>query len=173
MAGRIPQTFIDDLLNRIDIVDVIDAELPLKKTGRDYQALCPFHNEKTPSFTVSQAKQFYHCFGCGVHGSAFGFLMAHRGLSFVEAIEEAAHSIGLEVPYEGEDAPTRVDNTGLYEMLAKAQQFYAQQLRMHPHRMRAVDYLKSRGLKRRYRKTIRHWFRPGFLGRAAHRVGNK
>jgi DNA primase len=87
VAGRIPQTFIDDLLNRVDIVDIIDSELPLKKTGRDYQALCPFHGEKTPSFTVSQEKQFYHCFGCGAHGSALGFLMNHRGLSFVEAMQ--------------------------------------------------------------------------------------
>ncbi len=146
MPGRIPQTFIDDLLNRVDIVDIIDAELPLKKTGRDYQALCPFHGEKTPSFTVSQEKQFYHCFGCGAHGSALGFLMNHRGLSFVEAIEEAARGVGLEVPHDAGTVTPKVDHSPLYEVLENAQQFFAQQLKTHSDRDRAVSYLKSRGL---------------------------
>jgi len=100
MAGRIPQNFIDDLLNRVDIVEVIDARVPLKKAGREYQACCPFHNEKTPSFTVSPGKQFYHCFGCGAHGSAIGFLMDYEHLEFPDAIEELARSVGLEVPHE-------------------------------------------------------------------------
>jgi len=139
VAGRIPQTFIDDLLNRIDIVDIIDHDVPLKKTGRDYSALCPFHTEKSPSFTVSQEKQFYHCFGCGAHGSAFGFLMNHRGLSFVEAIEEAAHSVGLEVPHEGPLTATKTDYSPLYDTLDRAQQFFVQQLKTHPDRDRAVD----------------------------------
>ncbi len=148
MAGRIPQTFIDDLLNRVDIVDIIDADLPLKKTGRDYQALCPFHGEKTPSFTVSQEKQFYHCFGCGAHGSALGFLMNHRGLSFVEAVEEAARSVGLEVPREdgGENAAPKIDYSPLYDVLNRAQAFFAAQLKSHPDRDRPVEYLKARGL---------------------------
>lgn len=146
MPGRIPQTFIDDLLNRVDIVDIIDAELPLKKTGRDYQALCPFHNEKTPSFTVSQEKQFYHCFGCGAHGSALGFLMNHRGLSFVEAIEEAARGVGLEVPHDAGTIAPKADHAPLYEILERAQQFFVQQLKTHSDRDRAVSYLKSRGL---------------------------
>lgn len=146
MPGRIPQSFIDDLLNRVDIVDIIDSDLPLKKTGRDYQALCPFHSEKTPSFTVSQEKQFYHCFGCGAHGSALGFLMNHRGLSFVEAIEEAAHGVGLEVPHEdGVHAP-KIDYSPLYEILERAQKFFVEQLKTHSDRNRAIDYLKSRGL---------------------------
>ncbi|HCU89465.1 MAG TPA: DNA primase [Gammaproteobacteria bacterium] len=146
VPGRIPQNFIDDLLNRVDIVDIIDSDLPLKKTGRDYQALCPFHSEKTPSFTVSQEKQFYHCFGCGAHGSALGFLMNHRGLSFVEAIEEAARTVGLEVPHEdGVHAP-KIDYSPLYEMLERAQNFFVEQLKTHNDRNRAIDYLKSRGL---------------------------
>ncbi|MDA0821122.1 MAG: CHC2 zinc finger domain-containing protein [Proteobacteria bacterium] len=122
MAGRIPQSFINDLLARVDIVDIIDSELPLKKTGRDFQALCPFHGEKTPSFTVSQEKQFYHCFGCGAHGSALGFLMEHKGLSFVEAITEAARGVGLEVPYEGGETPTTpsVDYSPIYAILSPA-----------------------------------------------------
>ena len=148
MAGRIPQAFIDDLLNRVDIVDIIDSDIPLKKTGRDYQALCPFHGEKTPSFTVSQEKQFYHCFGCGAHGSAIGFIMNHRGLSFVEAIEEAARSVGLEVPYEGGGEPTapKIDYSPIYAVLDEAQRYFSRQLRTHPDRDRAVNYLKSRGL---------------------------
>ncbi|MFP6682872.1 MAG: DNA primase [Gammaproteobacteria bacterium] len=146
MPGRIPQTFIDDLLNRVDIVDIIDAELPLRKTGRDYQALCPFHNEKTPSFTVSQEKQFYHCFGCGAHGSALGFLMNHRGLSFVEAIEEAARGVGLEVPHDAGTIAPKANHAPLYEILERAQQFFVQQLKTHSDRDRAVSYLKSRGL---------------------------
>jgi len=97
MAGRIPQQFIDDLLARTDVVDVIDSLLPLKKKGANYSACCPFHNEKTPSFTVSQDKQFYHCFGCGVSGSAIGFLMDYSHLSFVEAIEELASRAGVDV----------------------------------------------------------------------------
>ena len=88
MAGRIPQSFIDELLTRTDIVEVIDERVPLKKAGREYKACCPFHNEKTPSFTVSQTKQFYHCFGCGEHGTAISFLMDYEHMEFVEAVEE-------------------------------------------------------------------------------------
>ena len=160
MAGRIPQTFIDDLLNRVDIVDIIDSELPLKKTGRDYQALCPFHGEKTPSFTVSQEKQFYHCFGCGAHGSALGFLMNHRGLSFVEAIEEAASSVGLEVPREDGVAAPKIDYSPLYAILERAQQFFVQQLKTHSDRDRAVSYLKSRGLSGAIAKQFGIGFAP-------------
>src|SRR5574339_1213304 len=97
MAGRIPQNFIDDLLARADIVEIIDARVPLKKAGRDYVACCPFHNEKTPSFSVSPSKQFYHCFGCGAHGTAVGFLMEYNGLGFVDAIKELAQSVGMTV----------------------------------------------------------------------------
>ena len=102
MAGLIPQQFIDDLLNRVDIVEVIDSRVPLKKKGKEYMACCPFHSEKTPSFTVSQNKQFYNCFGCKANGPAIGFLMEYEHLSFPEAIEELARSQGIEDPYEGE-----------------------------------------------------------------------
>ena len=101
MAGRIPQSFIDEVIARVDIVDVIDAQVPLKKAGKDYVACCPFHQEKTPSFTVSGEKQFYHCFGCGAHGTAIGFLMDYGHVDFVEAVHELAARVGMEVPREG------------------------------------------------------------------------
>lgn len=107
MKGSIPRPFIDDLLTKSDIVDVINTRVKLKKAGRDYQACCPFHHEKTPSFTVSQKKQFYHCFGCGAHGNAISFLMDYDKLEFIEAIEELAAMAGLEIPYE-----KRVNHSG-------------------------------------------------------------
>lgn len=145
MAGRIPASFIDELLHRVDIVDLINSRVPLKKGGKDYQACCPFHDEKTPSFTVSREKQFYHCFGCGAHGSAIGFLMEYDQMEFVEAIEELAAREGLQVPREaGPDQGP--DYRPLYATLAKAAQFYQKQLRTHPEAQRAIDYIKQRGL---------------------------
>ena len=147
MSGRIPQSFIDDLLARVDIVEVIDSRVPLKKAGRDYTACCPFHNEKTPSFSVSQAKQFYHCFGCGAHGSAIGFLMEYEHLEFVEAIEELARGLGLEVPRETGGAPRPSDDSQrLYALLERADRYFRRQLREHPQASKAVAYLKQRGL---------------------------
>jgi DNA primase len=146
MSGRIPQAFIDDLLTRTDIIDVIDARVPLKKAGREYKACCPFHNEKTPSFTVSQVKQFYHCFGCGAHGTAISFLMEYEHMEFVEAIEELAHMTGLEVPREKSPDATPPPTQHLYTVLGEVSRFYRQQLRNHPQATRAVDYLKHRGL---------------------------
>ncbi len=151
MAGRIPQQFIDDLVSRVDIVEIIDTRVPLKKAGREYHACCPFHNEKTPSFTVSPAKQFYHCFGCGAHGTALGFLMEYEHLDFVEAVEELAKMQGLEVPREGPQGgvPPRKEPEGskqLYPLLSRAEQFFRQQLRSHPDAGRAIEYLKGRGL---------------------------
>ncbi|MCG8016297.1 MAG: DNA primase [Candidatus Thiodiazotropha sp. 'RUGA'] len=145
MAGKIPTHFIDQLLNRVDIVDVINRRVPLKKAGKEFQACCPFHDEKTPSFTVSPSKQFYHCFGCGAHGSAIGFLMEYDNLGFVEAVEELAQSAGLEVPREGgiEQGP---DLRPLYELMEKAARFYQHQLKHHAESPAAVDYLKSRGM---------------------------
>jgi DNA primase len=140
--GRIPQSFIDELIARADIVEIIGARVPLKKSGREYKACCPFHNEKTPSFWVSPDKQFYHCFGCGKHGTAVGFLMDHDHLAFPEAVEELATRLGLEVPREGGAAPRRADEP-LYELLASVARFYAESLAREA---RAGDYLVRRGL---------------------------
>jgi len=147
MAGRIPSSFIDELLARADIVDVIDSRVQLKKAGREYHACCPFHNEKTPSFTVSPDKQFYHCFGCGAHGSALGFLMEYEHLGFVEAVEELASGVGMPVPREaGTGAPAEKSHQDLYPVMEKVAAFYRQQLRQHVDAARATDYLKGRGL---------------------------
>ena len=140
----IPQSFIQELLARVDVVDVVARHVKLRKAGANFLGLCPFHAEKSPSFTVSPAKQFYHCFGCGAHGSAIGFLMEHAGLSYVDAIHELAQSVGLTVPDEpsaGREAP-RAD-PGLLELMAAAARFYRLRLRDSP---RAIDYLKGRGL---------------------------
>jgi len=145
MAGKIPAHFIDELLNRVDIVDLINGRVPLKKAGKDYQACCPFHNEKTPSFTVSREKQFYHCFGCGAHGTAIGFLMEYDNLGFVDSIEELAGKAGLEVPREGRDE-SGPDYRPLYATLDQAARFFQWQLRKHPDAGKAVGYLKQRGL---------------------------
>ncbi len=147
MAGRIPPHFIDELLTRVDIVDVIDGRVALRKAGREYTACCPFHDEKTPSFTVSREKQFYHCFGCGAHGSAIGFLMEYEHMGFVEVVEELAGLVALEMPREAGSAPSADrGNQDLYEVLEKAADYYRQQLRRHPQAQRAQDYLKGRGL---------------------------
>jgi DNA primase len=149
MAGRIPPAFIDELLSRVDIVEVIDARVPLKKAGREYEACCPFHGEKTPSFKVSPTKQFYHCFGCGVHGTAIGFLMEFDHLDFVEAIEELAKQAGVTVPYEqGQRATPQQQQAKLnqYDLMTQCDRFYRQQLRQHPQASVAVEYLKGRGL---------------------------
>lgn len=143
--GRIPQNFIDELIARADIVEVIGARVPLKKAGREYKACCPFHNEKTPSFWVSPDKQFYHCFGCGKHGTVLGFLMDYDHMAFPEAVEELAGRLGLEVPHEGpagSSATPRADEP-LYGLTARVAAFYAQNLARDG---RARDYLTRRGL---------------------------
>ncbi len=149
MAGRIPQQFIDDLVSRVDIVETIDARVPLRKAGREFVARCPFHDEKTPSFTVSRDKQFYHCFGCGAHGTAIGFLMDYAHMSFVEAIQELAGQIGMEVPSTGSSLQAGADHSGLYRILEEAAAFFRAQLREHSAAGRAVAYLKGRGLSGR------------------------
>ncbi|MBK1644550.1 DNA primase [Thiocapsa imhoffii] len=146
MSGRIPTEFIDALLARTDIVDVIGTRVALKKAGKDYQARCPFHDEKTPSFTVSPEKQFYHCFGCGAHGTAIGFLLEHDRLSFREAIEELAQRAGLEVPVAGASSAPGPDLQPLYDLHEQVRDLYRDQLRQHPSARRAVEYLKARGL---------------------------
>ena len=150
MKGSIPRTFIDDILTKVNIVDLINTRVKLKKAGRDYQACCPFHHEKTPSFTVSDKKQFYHCFGCGAHGNAISFLMEYDKLEFLEAVEELAGFLGLEIPYE--KRPHFNDNgkqvnfqtkRNLYELMQEIAKFYQQQL---PLNIPAQSYLQQRGL---------------------------
>ncbi|EIA1340641.1 DNA primase [Vibrio parahaemolyticus] len=155
MAGHIPRSFIDDLLARLDIVDIIDARVKLKKKGKNYGACCPFHNEKTPSFSVSQEKQFYHCFGCGAHGNAIDFMMEFERLEFVEAIEELASYLGLDIPREqrsggggqfksGPQASSS-EKRSLYDLMGSIAQFYRNQLKQ-PSSKVAIEYLKDRGL---------------------------
>lgn len=141
----IPESFIQELINRVDIVDVIDKSVPLKKAGANYSACCPFHNEKSPSFTVSPTKQFYHCFGCGAHGTALGFLMEYQGLGFVEAVHELAKMVGMIVPQETrENAKAEAKLIpGLQESLQQASDYYRAELKKSP---RAIEYLKGRGL---------------------------
>ncbi len=159
MAGRIPQHFIDDLLARVDIVDVVSARVPLTKAGHEFKARCPFHDEKTPSFWVSPAKQFFHCFGCGAHGTAVGFLMDYEHLEFPEAIEELASLAGVEVPRE--DSQRRgPDNGPLYDVLERAASWFERQLREHPQGSRAVEYLKGRGLTGEIAQAFRVGFAP-------------
>ena len=148
MAGLIPQSFIDDLLHRADIVDVIDKRVALKKSGKNYSACCPFHNEKSPSFSVQPEKQFYYCFGCGVGGNAIGFIMNFDSVDFPQAVETLARDNGIEVPREESKAATqrRAENAEIYSLLEEASVYYQQQLRTHDGRAAAVDYLKGRGL---------------------------
>ncbi|PIE24859.1 MAG: DNA primase [Neptuniibacter caesariensis] len=163
MAGRIPQNFIDDLLARINIIDVLDGRVQkLKRTGKNYSGLCPFHKEKTPSFTANQEKQFYYCFGCGAGGNALGFLMDYENLSFPEAVEELAKIAGMEVPRE--DSPHQRERdlrlSKLYELLKAASDYYEQQLKEHQSRSDAVNYLKSRGLSGQAAKAFGIGFAP-------------
>jgi len=146
MRGRIPREFIDELLARLDVVEVIDRRVPLKKAGKDFKACCPFHNEKTPSFTVSRPKQFYHCFGCGVSGTAITFLMEFEHLSFPEAVEELAGEAGLEVPDTGPARSGDNPTLPLLEILGEANRYYKDQLRSHRDASTTIAYLKQRGL---------------------------
>lgn len=163
MAGRIPQHFIDDLLARVNIVDVIDSRVKLKRAGKNYHALCPFHKERSPSFTVSPDKQFYYCFGCGAGGNALGFLMEYERLSFPEAVEELARLAGMEVPREN-DRPADLAREQRVKtqisLLEQASTFYQQQLRSGEQRQRAVDYLKQRGLSGQTAARFRIGYAP-------------
>ena len=146
MRGRIPREFIDELLARLDVVEVINRRVPLKKAGKDFKACCPFHNEKTPSFTVSRPKQFYHCFGCGVSGTAITFLMEFEHLSFPEAVEELAGEAGLEVPDTGPARSGDNPTLPLLEILGEVSRYYKDQLRSHTDASTTIAYLKQRGL---------------------------
>ena len=154
----IPESFIQELLSRIDVVDIIDKRITLKKAGANFVACCPFHQEKTPSFTVSPSKQFYHCFGCGEHGSAISFLIEYEGLSFVEAVNELANSIGLKVP---NDAPPKLEKNSEYvnleDAIKTASVFYQKQLRESPE---AISYLKARGLTGQIAKEFSIGYAP-------------
>ena len=156
----IPQSFIADLLNRVDIVEVVGRHVTLKKAGANYQGLCPFHNEKSPSFSVSPTKQFYHCFGCGAHGSAISFLMEHSGLTYVDAIEDLARSAGLTVPHEErrpQDLAKQKQALALSEVMSPAADWYKQQLKVTP---RAIEYLKNRGLSGEVAKRFNLGYAP-------------
>lgn len=175
----IPRSFIDDLLNRVDIVDAIDRHVPLKKAGTNYVACCPFHSEKTPSFTVSPTKQFYHCFGCGAHGNAIGFMIEYGGLSFVEAVHNLAASVGMPVPeqavesfsgqFDADGSPDAAENSyrgrdagispqDLLDALQTATRFYREQLKTSE---KAIDYLKKRGLSGKTAARFSIGYAPG------------
>lgn len=159
MAGLIPQNFIDDLISRSDIVEVINARVPLKRKGKEFTACCPFHNEKTPSFTVSENKQFYYCFGCHAKGNVIGFLMDYEHLSYVDAIESLAADQHLDVPHE-EDSRShqqRQDKQPFYDILKQASELFQQQLKISD---RAIDYLKQRGLSGEVARQFKIGYAP-------------
>lgn len=163
MAGRIPQHFIDQLLNRIDVVDLIDGYVPLKKAGANYKACCPFHSEKSPSFTVSPSKQFYHCFGCGANGTAISFLMEYDHMEFREAIEKLASSAGMDIPEESQAyTPKKTTSEGidLYKLMGQVSEFYQHNLKNHADKSQAIDYLKKRGLSGEIAKRFGLGFAP-------------
>ena len=164
----IPQSFIQDLLARVDIVEVIERYLPLKKGGANYFACCPFHGEKSASFSVSPTKQFYHCFGCGVHGSAISFLMEYSGLGFVDAVKELASGVGMEVPQD--DFTPKHDRSreqSLTEQMAQAARFYKEQLKRSPVANRLPERPRP---DRRDRRPLRPRLRPGRLAVLASRL---
>ncbi|HXP64661.1 MAG TPA: DNA primase [Steroidobacteraceae bacterium] len=142
MTGRIPDSFLDELVSRSDIVDVISARVPLKKAGREYKACCPFHNEKSPSFSVSAEKQFYHCFGCGAHGTVIGFLMQYEKMEFLDAVADLAQRAGLELPREAQ-AQKDPGSADLHELMLRAARFFEQNLADNP---RAQTYVQRRGI---------------------------
>src|SRR6202046_104149 len=142
MTGRIPDSFLDELVSRSDIVDIISARVPLKKAGREYKACCPFHNEKSPSFSVSADKQFYHCFGCGAHGTVIGFLMQYEKMEFLDAVADLAQRAGLEVPREAQ-SPRDTGSMDLHEIMGRASRFFEQNLADNA---RAHEYVERRGI---------------------------
>ena len=172
MAGRIPQNFIDDLVTRADIVEVVNARVPLKKKGKEYTACCPFHNEKTPSFTVSDSKQFYHCFGCGAHGTALGFIMEYENLDFVDAIEALAAEYNLDVPRESGHfnySENKDTKQPLYDILEKSSELFKQELKKSD---RAIAYLQQRGLSGDIAKTYQIGYAPDGWNFLTDKLGN-
>jgi DNA primase len=177
MSGRIPKHFIDDLLARVDIVDLIDSHVPLKKTGANYVARCPFHSEKTPSFSVNRNKQFFHCFGCGASGNAIGFLMDFNHLDFVEAVEDLATFAGVEVPREAVDfngtKPKQENANDLYDLLEQVAAYYERCLRTQETGKKAVNYLKSRGINDELAKAFMLGYAPDEWQALANRFDQK
>ncbi|MBE8596200.1 DNA primase [Xenorhabdus sp. BG5] len=174
MAGRIPRAFINDLLARTDIIDLIDVRVPLKKKGKNHQACCPFHNEKTPSFTVNGDKQFYHCFGCGAHGNVIDFLMNYDRLDFVESIEELAAMHGLEVPYEAGSGISQIERhqrQNLYQLMEKLNSFYQHSLNT-PSAQSARQYLAQRGLSEEIIQRFAIGFAPAGWNNALKRFAH-
>ncbi len=174
MSGRIPREFIDDLLVRVDIVDLIDSHVPLKKAGSSYVARCPFHTEKSPSFSVNRKKQFYHCFGCGVGGNAISFLIEFSHLDFVEAIEDLASFVGIDVPREKDFGISvqRQDYSALYSILEQVAVFYVEQLRNSSQGKDAINYLKHRGLSGEIAKEFSLGYAPDSWDALASRFDN-
>ncbi|RBO84840.1 DNA primase [Marinomonas aquiplantarum] len=174
MAGRIPDQFIDELLARTDLTDVVSSRISLKKTGQNYSALCPFHNEKSPSFSLNPNKQFYYCFGCGAGGNAISFVMEHDHLDFVDAIEVLAKDAGMEVPRE-QGAPDRYEqNAELLKRLSESATFYQRQLIEHPDKLKATDYLaKERGLSGQIAKVFGLGFAPSGWDNLLKSVGTR
>ncbi len=168
MAGRIPQTFIDELIARADIVEIVGSRVPLKKAGREFKACCPFHDEKTASFWVSPEKQFYHCFGCGAHGTALGFLMQYEQLPFPEAVEEIATRLGLEVPHEGGGIAAPRGQEELSELLARVAAYYQECLQGNE---RARAYLQERGLEASIVDRFRIGYAPDSWNEVLRRFG--
>lgn len=174
MAGLIPQSFIDDLLSRADIVDVVGACVTLRKTGKNYSGLCPFHQEKTPSFSVEPDKQFYYCFGCGKGGNAIGFVMDYENIEYPQAIESLANSMGLEVPREesAQLQQQREKNQELFDILQKTSNYYQQQLRQHPDKNSVIKYLKDRGLTGEIARDFKLGFAPPGWQNLLEHLGN-
>jgi DNA primase len=154
----IPESFKQDLLHRVDIVDVIERYVPLKKGGANYMACCPFHTEKTPSFTVSPTKQFYHCFGCGEHGNAISFLMEYQGLGYVDAVKDLAESVGMKMPEFEPRTRKSESSPDLYSIMDRACDYYREQLKSAPH---AIEYLKGRGLTGKIAARFGIGYAPG------------
>jgi DNA primase len=157
MSGRIPDSFLDDLLARVDIVEVIGARVPLKRQGREYSARCPFHDERSPSFTVSPTKQFYHCFGCGAHGTALRFLMEYDRLEFLDAVEDLARRVGVEVPRDTRQQHQRGEFDALYGTCEAAARFFQQQLAQSS---KANRYLEQRGVDAETRQRFSIGYAP-------------
>jgi len=165
MAGRIPKNFIDDLISRTDIVDVIDSRLKLKKKGKSYRARCPFHDGNNDStFSVSPDQQFYHCFNCGVSGNVLSFLMEYDGIEFVDAVEVLAESLSIDIPREDsgqtQSPTTYIDRKDLYQLMGDITRFYQQQLRTHSNSEKVINYLKSRGLSGKTAKYFQIGYSP-------------